>query len=320
MVRSMIRLLVIVALGTGTPRSSLASDKPILSEPVHFSRGCAVSADSKWLFVIESRKDEVLRWSLEDDSKPSSMKIADGMRTYLLGPCKNGNSILAASHGGGQNVVYRQNFDKRTGDLLLTCKGTIRSFLREEAVAVTMHDDPTVVTCIDLRSGEKKNFARMIGKRLEQVDFSPDGSLVLARNERYLMTVWDYPSGKERWQAKADQATIWIRFFPDSKRLYSNAGYVWDASTGKQVGQRLPANQPIFHPDGKHVAYQEPDRDKDAWVFQSIETRDVVGRIRRDPNVLEWAPRTAIFSPDGRFLVALATNSVNVWKTPELPK
>lgn len=242
----------------------------------------------------------------------------------------------SAAFTTGQPAIEPQEkeanvWDVATGERLLTLKGH-RSLIWDvefspDGSRLATSDDSGIVAIWDGQSGERL-LTRHAGEgpSVVQVDFSPDGTMLLAtdgyktRDGPGTIWLWDARTGdlERRWSTPG--AICGIAFSPDgglvAGGLCSPSGgetYVWDAGTGERIrtfeGHSDLIVDLVWSPDGSRIATAGIDGEAKVWdVRTGEELLTLTGH---------GGPVTGVaFAPAGR-LVATASfdGTVRLWES-----
>ncbi len=144
---------------------------------------------------------------------------------------------------------------------------------------------------------------------LNAVVFTPDGKAVLTGGLGATPRLWDAASGKELLRYVGHRAKVnSVAYSPDGSLIIS--GYddetasLWDAKTGDEIRKF------VAHPDDdREIPYQvrcvafSPDGSQVA-VVNNLETQLWDAASDKELWVIKGHYQTAVFSPDGRYLLA----------------
>jgi WD40 repeat protein len=177
--------------------------------------------------------------------------------------------------------------------------------------------------------------------RVFSVAFSPDGKRIVSGSDDKTLRLWNADTGQPIGQPMTAQrpgaalpvdvfggrnagpadpdAVASVAFSPDGHRIvsgsYDNTVRVWDADTGKPVGQPLTGHimavlSVAFSPDGKLIASGSMDNSVRLWDA-------VTGRPVGQPLPGHTAfVFSVVFSPDGTTIVSGGgDNTLRVWPT-----
>lgn len=149
------------------------------------------------------------------------------------------------------------------------------------------------------------------GKPMTDAIFSPDGKWITAAESCPVtgetcppLRVWDANTGKLVSETPLSKFEIQkVEFSPNGRMIVSvnsdAAARIWDAATGKLVtelkGHKGAVYDARFSPDGKRVVTASAD--KTAKVWDAVQG-DLILTLAPHSSV-----RTAVFSPDGKYLV-----------------
>jgi Tol biopolymer transport system component len=155
-----------------------------------------------------------------------------------------------------------------------------------------------------------------------QFDFSQNGTFVFRTGKVSgggYRVLWADSAGRTQPLIAAPGHYLTPRFSPDGKRLAVAVGGItkadlWVYDLQREIGTKLsfaaPKNlYPVWHPDGKHLAYQSGAQGSIMWI-----RADGAG----EPQLLFEGKQTALpssFSPDGR---RLAFSEIAVGTGPDL--
>jgi serine/threonine protein kinase len=113
-------------------------------------------------------------------------------------------------------------------------------------------------------------------RRVSDVAFSPDGSMVLTATQDGIARLWDLASRKPVGEPMRHAATIRrAAFSPDSRRIvtasHDGTARIWDVATGRSLGMPLRHAAAVkavaFSPDGRHIL--TGDADGLAWLWDA---------------------------------------------------
>jgi dipeptidyl aminopeptidase/acylaminoacyl peptidase len=142
--------------------------------------------------------------------------------------------------------------------------------------------------------------------------FTPDGRSILSAGQDGTLRLWEIATGKElRRLGPQPDWRFYVAFSPDSQRVVSGSGRVWDATTGRllfvfaqEPGRRRFdfANErevtcAVFSPDGRRIL--SGNRGGAMRVLDAASGKE----IRRWQETKGWAD-TLAFSPDGKLVVS----------------
>lgn len=146
--------------------------------------------------------------------------------------------------------------------------------------------------------------------QIDQLLFSPDGTMLIARGDGMNTWVWDIATRTERFVLPAEGLTV---FSPDSRMIAialrgGEAILVYDSATGEERFL-LDVNQPllteiVFSPDGTLIAV-EGEAGIGVWSPSGESRAEIAGDYSH-----------LAFSTNGQFFAALQSNDVlRVWQT-----
>ena len=149
---------------------------------------------------------------------------------------------------------------------------------------------------------------------IEQVKFSPDGSLVLSSSRDKTVKLWEAATGKlvRTYEGHAGNVNS-ICFSPDGNSFYSGGEdklvICWELSTGnilkKFEGCEDEISSVSISPDGKTLASYARSEIK-LWDASSGELINTITGLSGSYSTLD-------FSPDSKFIISSANNELKMW-------
>jgi WD40 repeat protein len=157
------------------------------------------------------------------------------------------------------------------------------------------------------------------------VDFSPDGSLLVAASgddNSYEIALWEVESGQLIHTLAGHTAIIWdVAFSPDGRFLASGSKdqsvRVWQVEDGEQIqvfNTPGEVTSVAFTPDGRYLAYGGVDGWPQAavWVVD-VGTWDPVVKVEEG-----WNIPAIVFTPDSLLMIAGGiSRNVRAWYIPQ---
>ncbi|GAA2095767.1 TIR domain-containing protein [Microlunatus panaciterrae] len=260
-------------------RSGKAIGDPVMSNAVEVSHG-AWSSDGR-AFVALGLDGTVRLWDFSRHSVAPSPAHTETVRRLTWSP--TGDRLATT----GEDGVVRIR-DVHTGAVLgrpltATAAGPLKALAwapTDDRLATG--GDGLPVTVWDVRSWDSLTTLQDSDVGAVDLAWSPDGAMIAAALNDLTTRIWDSRTGKVirelRGQALDRLLTAApIAWSPDGTRLVTSGDLwlrVWDASTGRPVGQRLSGHQAkprsiAWSPDGTQLASGGLDSTLRRWDARS---------------------------------------------------
>jgi WD40 repeat protein/DNA-binding SARP family transcriptional activator len=176
--------------------------------------------------------------------------------------------------------------------------------------------EPNGVTIWDAQTGDEVITLAGHEPKLTTVDFSPDGTKLVAASDRTERPpVWDVRSGELLFTLDGHTNTVRVAAFsPDGRRIVTGSldttARVWDAGTGEQVGvlrsDEGAVDAVAYSPDGRLLVTGDEGGDVRVWDATTLEP---VRTLRGHTNaILDVA-----FGPGGMLATTSDDGTARVW-------
>ncbi|MFV2069977.1 MAG: WD40 repeat domain-containing protein, partial [Pirellulales bacterium] len=141
------------------------------------------------------------------------------------------------------------------------------------------------------------------GEGIDQVAFSPDGTLMVVACWDGTGSLWDVVAGRQRYVIEVPPHCVSAAFSPDGRTFalsQEDNFLLYDATSGERLhrlqGHQNSANCMAFSPNGRWLATGSSDRTIRIWDVRTGQTRHVIAAHREKIYAI-------VFSPDGRTIV-----------------
>jgi WD40 repeat protein len=266
-----------------------------------------------------------------------------GLEEYVLAVrfSPDGKTLTTICFGGGS-----ASWEPLTGKQLRPLQGPPPGFAGRTAMllAAAFTTDATSAALVD-HKGVLHVWEAATGKALcriddppvgpDQVDFSPDGKILVVRHKDRAVRIWDTKRGKLLHILPLNEGKTG-RFFPHAHVFSSDGRFlatapasdqdrtlrVWEAATGKEVKRFSWGDNTIptcltFSPDGKCVVAAHGAGGPEAAAADAVSVRFwelATGRERQRIKVPADDIRALAISPDGRTVAAALYDTVLLWE------
>ena len=153
-----------------------------------------------------------------------------------------------------------------------------------------------------------------------EVEYSPDGKLIVGRDPKKNMYLLDADTGKLMHTFPEVSTFIWsVTFSPDGKTIANcsadNVIRLWDVNTGQQlrtltlptpIDKSLP-NTILFSPDGKLIATNIDGSSIYLWNTSTGRFLRIIGKP------IAASPKNLAFSPDGNMIARINVMDIELW-------
>jgi WD40 repeat protein len=239
----------------------------------------------------------------------------------------DGRRVLTAGEDHNAKI-----WDSTTGREILTFRHTDTishaTFAPDGRRIVTRAGDAAKVW--DATGDREALTLRCHGKDILATAFSPDGRRVLTGSADKTAKLWDARTGRELHTLRGHPDPIYAAAFSPQGQRIATGGWagivkIWDAGTGREIrtlrGHTAPVRSISFSPDGRQILSSTWADEGTARIWDVATGRPIL--VITAPLAVAPGERagrkeksiwSAVFSPDGRRIVASSTEGgATVW-------
>ncbi|MGH3248919.1 MAG: trypsin-like peptidase domain-containing protein [Trebonia sp.] len=208
--------------------------------------------------------------------------------------------------------------DRDLVEVILPAPGTVTSVAFSPVSTLLAIGRGTHVQLVDAETGKTIRLLTGNTSQVNDVAFSPDGSLIAAASNDQTVRIWEVATGIHRTTLRGhgDQVGA-VAFSPDGSLIATasddHTARTWDSATGTHRttfnGHSEWVRSVAFSPDGSLIATASRD-----WTARTWDTATGTQRVTFNGH-REWVRRVA-FSPDGSLIVTASRDSTaRIWDT-----
>ena len=285
----------------------------------------------------KARHSDDRGWYVYEGDATAARFLPGGMRVVTAA----GNSLRVWDTSTGKHVAEWKGFNLPISSIAVSPDGRRAAVASTGGYAPVRHGDGTVfnytdrvVFVIDLATGREVSRLRGAATANASVQFSPDGSRVLAASWDGTARVWDAATGKMVSECKAGiMSLLAAHFTPDGKRVLtvtsntSQSNYGYDGSMMFEERKKMPTD-PEFDPDARPLG---PTARSSAGLsgtgasatlarlWDAESGKAITDFVKAPPGVFTfghtWYPKAAALSPDGSLVAVGVKGEVTLWTT-----
>ncbi len=285
----------------------------------HTTCGAAFSPDGRYL-AAACKSATIPLWDVQSGQLAREL---DGQGTVWTSVSFSPDGQTLAS--GGSNGAI-QLWDVATGQRLKATKGP-----QDEISELVYSPDGQLLAVSTVGPGsaiiwDATTLTRLTtflehGSRVNCINFSPDGTMVVSGGGDDLARVWATSTGQEIIALQGSRHFVEdVEFDPSGQYVVGasddNRLYLWDAHSGELIhtlrGHTGPVNGVSFGPDGSFFASVSNDRSLKLWDTQGGD------RLASSKEHADIVIRSPAFSPDGTLIATTAWDGMVVlWGIPD---
>lgn len=256
----------------------------------------AVSPDGKWL--TSGSKDGTVRiWNAKTAQELHKLQERSG-ECWGLAFAPDSQRIVG--DGGNGDARTLQIWDVSTGKSLVRAQkhGTVAVF-HPDGHCFLAGTNAELLRVFDAGSG--KAVRDFVGHNhcIRKIAISPDGKLAASASssaplgprqpdEEAFATVWDWSTGKKRFQLNHAERVLGLAFAPDNRRVASGgldrSVRIWDTESGKEVWKVQALSEIVdlaYSPSGRELAAACMDGMVRLWRLPPISGKTAPQPVRR---------------------------------------
>ena len=285
----------------------LVRSRPHLSQAV----GLLVNSGSRGisLFDLASSSETLLEGSFRSEAE-----VAFSPDGAWLAATGSDNTVYLWNVANGEAGAELAGHTSAPASISFSPDGTVVTGSSDRTIRLWNSADGSEQAAIEMANNEQLG-------RINQVVFSPDGSVFASGDSDGNIILWDAANNTPLAQMTAQGAVNDLVFSPDGSQLVSisseQAVHLWDAATGSElaagVGHTDITNAVTFSPDSGMLAFSDYDENLWLWDTATMPELNLATRLEDAGDTSAENLTGVAYSSDGSILATVDSFSVRLF-------